>query len=765
MGLVLCVALAIAALRNADDYWAGGLMLGTALLIGVATVGALTRPRRARAGWLGFAVFGGGYFALAFLGLAHHNLERLPTTWILRYVHQRVASPQTYTFIVNGGATGQAGQGAILTADISPGPLPNTITTIATSQLRVASGVSADTSGRWKAMLPGAANYDAFSSVGHCLFAVMAGLLGIVIARWTRIRSSRPLPRPGYGHPLPVGGKRCAAEDSPPFAPPRPGEGQGEGGSAIGRGENFVLCVLVSLSGLASLARAGPPPPSKGLTRASRPITAPLQALASNPHYFTDGSGRAIYLTGSHTWNNFQDWGTKGAVRPLDFTAYVKLLVAHNHNFTLLWATELPVFRGLPSTASSPPDFTVSPQPWQRTGPGNASDGKLKFDLTKFNQAYFDRLRARVVQLHENGIYAGVYFFSGEFVLRFRFSGDGYPLTGSNNVNGIDDGGGTRSLAMTAPNAITEIQDAYVRKVIDTLNDLPNVLWIVSQEAPVGSRWWNSHLIALVRSYEAGKPLQHPIGYGALDGGKDDDAIINSDADWIAPSTRISPTATCGTGQPRCKVNINDSDHSYFGIWNDSPQVNRNYFWINFTNGNQTLFMDPYVVHYPREKRNLCPSPVNGISEEPDRRWDNVRATMGYIRGYADRMKLAAMTPSGKLASTGHVLASRNSGPSELLVYAPSGGTFNVDLSKISGRIQVEWMNPATGVKSAGAEVQGGAAMKFTPPFDGDAVLYLSANSESACVDLTSDSALVAAVLADRVDTGDSRGPQAEKNR
>ena len=56
-----------------------------------------------------------------------------------------------------------------------------------------------------------------------------------------------------------------------------------------------------------------------------------------------------------------------------------------------------------------------------------------------------------------------------------------------------------------------------MKKVIDTLNDLPNVLWIVSQEAPGNSKWWNSHLIALIRSYEAGKPLQHPIGYGVLE--------------------------------------------------------------------------------------------------------------------------------------------------------------------------------------------------------------------------------------------------------
>lgn len=162
----------------------------------------------------------------------------------------------------------------------------------------------------------------------------------------------------------------------------------------------------------------------------SPPITAPLKALSTNPNYFTDGSGKAIYLTGSHTWNTLQDWGTNDSIQSLDFKAFVKMLVGHHHNFTLLWATELPTFHGLPSTANSPPDFSVTPHPWQRTSPDNASDGKLKFDLTKFNQAYFDRLRDRVQQLNAAGIYAGVYFFTGEFLNSFRSARDGYPLTG-----------------------------------------------------------------------------------------------------------------------------------------------------------------------------------------------------------------------------------------------------------------------------------------------------------------------------------------------
>jgi Putative collagen-binding domain of a collagenase len=480
-------------------------------------------------------------------------------------------------------------------------------------------------------------------------------------------------------------------------------------------------CAATLLLGLlAGTARWGEP----AAAAEPQPIKAPLKALATNPHYFTDGSGRAVYLTGSHTWNDLQDWGTNDSIQPLDFGEYVKMLTAHHHNFTLLWTVELPTFSNLPSTANSPPDFCVGPHPWLRTGPGNASDGKLRFDLSKFNEAYFERLRDRTRQLNEAGIYAGVYFFTGEWLNAFRSPHDGYPFTGSNNVNGVDDGGGVGAATMTAPNAITDFQDAYVRKVIDTLNDLPNVLWIVSEEAPAKSGWWNSHLISVARSYETGKPWQHPIGY-AVQANNDDAAILNSDADWIAPSAKISPTTSCGDGRPSCKVNVNDSDHSYFGMWNDTAQVNRNYFWNNFTNGSQTLFMDPYVVYYPRQKRNLCAAPVNGISAQPDARWDAVRETMGYIRGYAERMDLAAMTPQGRLSSTGRVLANTGGDHPELLVFAPSGGEFTVDLAQISGSLAVEWMNPATGEKTAGVEVQAGPGRAFTPPFEGDAVLYL----------------------------------------
>lgn len=463
-------------------------------------------------------------------------------------------------------------------------------------------------------------------------------------------------------------------------------------------------------------------------------VGGPLRQSNDNPNYFEDSSGAPLVLCGSHSWNTLQDWGTNGMVRAVDFDAFVGFLASHGHNFTLLWSTELPRLRGLPTTEATPPDFTVKPFPWTRTGPGFATDGGLKFDLTAFDQAYFDRLRLRAEALNKAGIYAGVYFFTGEFLLRFRFAADGYPLTGLNNINGIDDGyrgrkgaSAVSSVTMTAPNAITECQDKYVKKVIDTLNDLPNVLWIVSEEAPTNSTWWNSHIISLIREYEREMRYQHPIGYATLEHPQDS-ILYNTDADWVAPGAFVSPTQSCGSGKPTCKVNINDSDHSYFGMWNDSPQKNRNYAWENFMSGNQVVFMDPYLVHYPRQSRNITISPLNGIGSRPDPRWNNFRDNLGYIMRYSRRLNLAKVRPRGSLCSTGYCLAQTPSIGAEYLVYAPESGRFNLDLSAMpnSRTLAIEWFDPNTGTVIPGIPIAAGHPSRlFIPPFNTDSILYL----------------------------------------
>jgi hypothetical protein len=163
-------------------------------------------------------------------------------------------------------------------------------------------------------------------------------------------------------------------------------------------------------------------------------------------------------------------------------------------------------------------------------------------------------------------------------------------------------------------------------------------------------------------------------------------------------------------------------------MWNDTPQQNRNYAWENFLTGNQVLFMDPYLVYYPRQKRNLCRSPVNGIGSVPDQRWENFRNNLGYIVRYSRKLNLANVTPGSALCSTRYCLAQTPSVGAEYLVYAPSEDSFTMDLSAMpsSRRLAVEWFNPATGTTTSQSPITAGSSSQsFRPPFRGDAVLYL----------------------------------------
>ena len=212
----------------------------------------------------------------------------------------------------------------------------------------------------------------------------------------------------------------------------------------------------------------------------------PLRVHPQNPRYFADGSGRAVYLTGSHTWANLQDQGPKDPPKPFDYGRYLDFLRERNHNVIRLWAWEQA--RWAPwsdGKGQNPSDWFISPNPYARTGPGKALDGKPKFDLEKWDDAYFDRLRTRVRQAGERGIYVSVMLFQGWSSAKGWLGGTpwrGHPYHPENNVQGLSGNTkGDTGPALDDPR-VRERQAAYIRKVIDTLNDLDNVLYEVTNE-------------------------------------------------------------------------------------------------------------------------------------------------------------------------------------------------------------------------------------------------------------------------------------------
>lgn len=441
---------------------------------------------------------------------------------------------------------------------------------------------------------------------------------------------------------------------------------------------------------------------------AADPASGPLRIHPDNPRYFTDGSGRAVYLTGSHTWNNVVDMSPEDPPEAFDFDASLDWMVGYGHNFVRLWSWELTNWdtRGNNPKHSNQKLHTVAPHPWARTGPGDALDGKPKFNLEQFNAEYFERLRSRVEAAGKRGIYASVMLFEGWGLQRSPGAWAAHPMNPANNVNEIDgdaNGDGMGVEVHTLVNRkITALQEAYVRKVIDTVNGLDNVLYEISNENHPPSTEWQYHMIDFIHEYEKGKPRQHPVGMTFQFKGGTNQALFDSPADWISPNAeggyRDDPPAADGS-----KVILADTDH----LWGIGG--NRDWVWKSFLRGLNPIFMDPYD------------GAILGVKFDP--RWEPVRESMGYALNYARRVDLASMTPRGDLSSSEYCLADPGR---EYLVYLPGGGSVSVDLSAATGEVALEWFDPAGGKTHPGDKRQGGGRRLFTAPFGGSAVLYLS---------------------------------------
>ncbi len=441
------------------------------------------------------------------------------------------------------------------------------------------------------------------------------------------------------------------------------------------------------------------------------PVTAagPLRPDPSG-RYFQDADGNTILLTGSHTWNSLVDQSHKGT---FDYAGYLSFLQQHGHNFIRMWTwehAEVPRAEG--------ERIVFDPSPFQRPGPGLALDGKPKFDLTKFNQAYFDRLRSRVIDAGNRGMYVSVMLFEGWSIAGFdNVAGDtatlsaweGHPFHPDNNINGIDadlngDGKGYEVHSLLVPDALA-VQEAYVRKVVDTLNDLDNVLYEIANESWGGSWEWQYHMIQLIKDYEAGKPKQHPVGMTVCGNGPGwenrwapPSTLFDSPADWISPASdsawgdyKDAPPVASGR-----KVVLTDTDHLW-GVGGD-----RSWVWKSFCRGLNPIYMDP-------------------MDDDPAR--EDPRNAMGHVLSYAQRMDLSALTPTSDGADCSTTYCLRNPGV-EYLVYQPGSGSFSLTLE--AGTYSVEWFRPAEGTaETAGTITVEGGPHTFTPPFSGDAVLYL----------------------------------------
>jgi hypothetical protein len=173
MVAICLIAIGIAALRDANERWTGALLLITLAVLACSAFGLAYHRGAARASWFGFAVFGWGYLSLTFGPYSPRDVRlMLPTTQALVHLHARLRPGGRSVLTTVIPPTGKSGmmdvffQEAKLTSEpLIPSPSP------AGSYVYM------------ERMASVGDNFDHFLRVGHCLFALLAGLLGALIAR------------------------------------------------------------------------------------------------------------------------------------------------------------------------------------------------------------------------------------------------------------------------------------------------------------------------------------------------------------------------------------------------------------------------------------------------------------------------------------------------------------------------------------------------------------------------------------------------------
>jgi len=432
----------------------------------------------------------------------------------------------------------------------------------------------------------------------------------------------------------------------------------------------------------------------------------PLRVSKENPRYFTDNSGRAIYLTGSHTWNNLVDMSKTPGQDQFDYEAFLDSEDSCHFNFFRLWTWNLLTWNTSGNGEENSKILPVYPQPFLRTGPGLALDGEPRFDLTDYNPEYFQRLRERVSMAADHHMYPAVMLFEG---WGNQFSPGGYeshPFHPSNNIQNLPlalEDSAKLEIYTLAHEEITRLQEAYVKKVIETVNEFDNVLYEISNENHPGSTAWQYHMIDFIKQAESTMGKSHPVGMTFQYRGGSNQTLFESHADWISPNPeggyRDDPPASTGK-----KVIITDTDHLW-GIGGNSQWV-----WKSFFRGLNPIFMDPY------DGKVLERGAGSDWAEQ-------VRTALGISRRIADRVDLLHLVPSGQLASSGYCLAHPGT---EYLVYVPDEQPVTLDLGEADGEFHATWFSTLDGTDQPGPDITGGDSIQLSSPFQGgEAIIHL----------------------------------------
>jgi hypothetical protein len=429
-------------------------------------------------------------------------------------------------------------------------------------------------------------------------------------------------------------------------------------------------------------------------------------------HYLT-WRDRPVLLIGDSVTQGWMEGGVD-----FDQDAYVDALAARGLNLLMLWA-----YKGT-SRDLQLQDRRIgydAPECW----PWEGSPDRRDMDLLRFNEAYFQRLRALVDRAERRGLVVLITMHDGWTKTAFA----GHPFN-----EALGNG------PLTEGRRYVELAD-YEREMGEAFDEA----WDWRQRNQYFQERFCARLIAALA------PCSNVLY-----------EMFNEGEWYDAEQRRRHEQHFLAFFRARCaNPLLTNSDHLRGDDPHSDPKVDvvslHPYGWVDvfpiFQTGFRTSPPRPYLYSEPvPEFDGETPS----LAEVRRSLWETVLAGAGWVNqndasfgwnakaAFASRaaardeaydqvghcarfmretgVRFWEMSPHGELTSTGVCLASPGE---EYVVYSPTARTFTVDLTAADTPLAVRWYDPQTGRLHSGIGVLAGGPTDFTPPFADDAVLHL----------------------------------------
>lgn len=381
-------------------------------------------------------------------------------------------------------------------------------------------------------------------------------------------------------------------------------------------------------------------------------------------------------------------------------------------------------------------------QPWSRGETGTAWDGLPRYDLSRYNPWYFDRLKEFASHCSRKG----AILFHNHYMQHALLETDAhyvdFPWRPANCIQKTD-----LPDHIPAANAFydvtrpvrRELHRAYIRKCLDELGDYPNVVHLPSEEytGPVSFlRFW----LDVVVEWERDNDRKVHVGIGGtrdvLDqlAGDPRVSVLDLRYWWYRPDgsphepkggMEIPGRYTSGAESARTTPQAIYRQISEYRLrYPDKALIHQieasRQQTLAFLMGSGSMLIrylqyedgqDPKHYATPQDCRIVQPV-YEFIGERLGRSLQGMRP-MAIVRNDPEHIWC--------LGKTGEAY----------LVYALAGGDIQLDLADAPGPFRARWFDPRTGALRDAGEgfTEGGAVVTFTAPGTDDRVLWLARRS------------------------------------